>query len=63
MKPRQPTAHTLAALVGSIVWLAATMCAAQEAFPTQPIDVVTHASPGGGTDATARAMMRGTRPV
>ena len=63
MKPRQPTADTLPALIGCIACLAATPCAAQEAFPTQPIDVVTHASPGGGTDATARAMMRGTRPV
>ena len=61
MKPSQPTAHTLAALVGGIVWLATTICAAQAVFPTQPIDVVTHASPGGGTDATARAMMLGTR--
>jgi tripartite-type tricarboxylate transporter receptor subunit TctC len=61
MQPRQPTARTLPALVGCVVYLATTLCAAQEAFPTQPIDVVTHASPGGGTDATARAMMLGTR--
>ena len=30
-------------------------------FPSRPIDVVTHASPGGGTDATARAMLVGAR--
>lgn len=30
-------------------------------FPSKPIDVVTHASPGGGTDATARAMLVGAR--
>lgn len=32
-----------------------------ESFPSRPVDVVTHASPGGGTDATARAMVVGTR--
>ncbi len=30
-------------------------------FPSRPIDVVTHASPGGGTDATARTMLVGAR--
>lgn len=33
----------------------------EETFPAKPVDVVTHASPGGGTDATARAMLVGTR--
>ncbi len=61
MKPRQPTARTLAALVGSIAGLATAPCTAQDAFPTEPITIVTHASPGGGTDSTARAMMLGTR--
>lgn len=32
-----------------------------EGFPSRPIDVITHASPGGGTDATARAMLAGAR--
>ncbi len=32
-----------------------------ETFPSKPVDVVTHASPGGGTDATARAMLVGAR--
>lgn len=32
-----------------------------ETFPSRPIDVVTHASPGGGTDATARTMLIGAR--
>ncbi len=63
MKPRQPTARTLAALVAGIAGLAITPCTAQDLFPTQPIAVVTHASPGGGTDSTARAMMLGTRPA
>lgn len=61
MKPSQIAAHALPALAGSIVWLATTVCAAQDVFPTRPIDVVTHASPGGGTDATARAMLLGAR--
>ncbi len=30
---------------------------AQEAFPSKPIDVVTHSGVGGGTDITARMMM------
>jgi putative tricarboxylic transport membrane protein len=38
-----------------------TVAVAQDAFPSRPIDVVTHASPGGGTDATARAMAVGAR--
>jgi len=32
-----------------------------EIYPSRPIDIVTHASPGGGTDATARAMLVGAR--
>jgi putative tricarboxylic transport membrane protein len=34
---------------------------AQDAFPSRPIDIVTHASPGGGTDTTARTLMIGAR--
>jgi putative tricarboxylic transport membrane protein len=34
---------------------------AQETFPSRPVDIVTHASPGGGTDATARSMLVGAR--
>src|SRR5688572_33499801 len=30
---------------------------AQEKFPSKPIEVVTHAGAGGGTDITARMMM------
>ena len=30
---------------------------AQEKFPSKPIEVVTHAGVGGGTDITARMMM------
>ena len=39
----------------------AAAAGAQTAFPERPIDIVTHASPGGGTDATARAVARGLR--
>ncbi len=34
---------------------------AQEEFPSGPIDIVTHASPGGGTDTTARTILTGAR--
>jgi putative tricarboxylic transport membrane protein len=46
------------ALLGSLVSFTG---AAQEPYPNRPIDIVTHASPGGGTDATARAMVLGTK--
>ena len=35
----------------------APYASAQEKFPTKPIEVVTHAGVGGGTDLTARMMM------
>ncbi len=45
--------------------LATCLCAAcsgdDEQFPSRPIDVITHASPGGGTDITARSMIAGAR--
>ena len=47
-----------ALLVGSALLANAAL---NESFPSRPIDVVTHASPGGGTDATARTMLIGTR--
>ncbi len=34
---------------------------AQESFPSGPIDIITHASPGGGTDTTARTLLIGAR--
>ncbi len=48
-------------VMAALFWLIGAACLAQEAFPVRPIDVVTHASPGGGTDATARAVVRGAR--
>jgi putative tricarboxylic transport membrane protein len=44
----------IAACIGGIVPSGA---AAQEKFPSKPIEVVTHAGVGGGTDITARMMM------
>ena len=52
------------AATAAFLCLTGTACLAQEAqdeFPVRPIDVVTHASPGGGTDTTARAVVRGAR--
>lgn len=43
-----------------LLGLAAGAATAQE-FPSRPVDVVTHASPGGGTDGTARSMVAGAR--
>jgi putative tricarboxylic transport membrane protein len=41
--------------------LVSPLTLAQGDFPSRPIDIVTHASPGGGTDATARSMVLGTK--
>lgn len=41
--------------------MAASCRSEPDVFPSRPIDIVTHASPGGGTDATARAMLAGAR--
>lgn len=49
------------AVIVASLWLTGTACLAQDEFPVRPIDIVTHASPGGGTDATARAVARGAR--
>ncbi|MDA7984018.1 MAG: tripartite tricarboxylate transporter substrate binding protein [Alphaproteobacteria bacterium] len=49
------TPPTMAALAAALL-LASGVAHAQE-FPSQPIEVVTHASAGGGTDATARTML------
>ena len=50
------TTHKLLAMATLAALLNAAVSLAQEPFPAEPIDIVTHASPGGGTDATARAM-------
>jgi len=53
--------RTVARLALSVLFLGGCGLAAfaQSGFPSQPIDVITHASPGGGTDTTARAMAVG----
>ena len=43
-----------AAVIGALAFSGAS---AQEKFPSKPIEVVTHAGVGGGTDITARMMM------
>jgi len=52
---------TFAVLAGIIGIAALGTAAGQEKFPSRPIDIITHASPGGGTDSTARSMMIGAR--
>ncbi len=55
----------LFALAGALaVALLVSPGMAQEKFPSQAIEVVTHAGPGGGTDITTRMMMlRGRRQL
>jgi tripartite-type tricarboxylate transporter receptor subunit TctC len=48
---------TCLALGFGLAVLVAGAAQAQEAFPSKPIEVVTHAGVGGGTDITARMMM------
>ena len=50
-------------VVSSVAALAATHSTAQDTFPSQPIEVVTHASAGGGTDTTARTMLIRARRI
>jgi len=47
----------LLGFAGGSAALAAFNIEAQEKFPSRPIEVVTHAGVGGGTDITARMMM------
>lgn len=47
--------HVLAAFAASLLLVFPVL--AQEKFPSKPIEVVTHAGAGGGTDITARMMM------
>ena len=44
-----------------LIGTAAHAGAAPQAFPSRSIDIVTHASPGGGTDTTARTILVGAR--
>jgi len=51
----------IAGVVVPLLSLAAEHGLAADSFPDRPIDIVTHASPGGGTDATARTLAIGAR--
>jgi putative tricarboxylic transport membrane protein len=59
MKFNRMAAQTASRLTASacLVLAVATSAGAQEKFPSKPIEVVTHAGVGGGTDLTARMMM------
>ena len=62
MKRQFRLGRSLASLGAALIGLAFALSAgAQDDFPSRPIDIVTHASPGGGTDATARSMVLGTK--
>jgi len=61
MKPAGNIAVTVQILAAHMMLLGIATAVAQEPFPSRPIDIVTHASPGGGTDSTARAMAVGAR--
>jgi tripartite-type tricarboxylate transporter receptor subunit TctC len=52
---------SIAAIAGLAAGVASAPLPAQDSFPSRAIDIVTHASPGGGTDTTARSLLRGAR--
>jgi len=54
---RRSVLATAAALT---IGLGAASALAQDQFPSETIEVISHASAGGGTDTTARMMMEGT---
>lgn len=50
----------LAGVAGALaIGLGGASANAQDQFPSETIEVISHASPGGGTDTTARLMMKG----
>jgi tripartite-type tricarboxylate transporter receptor subunit TctC len=58
------TAFAAAAVIGGSILAAAPAYAQDkkaEKYPCDPIEIISHASPGGGTDTTARMMMIRTR--
>jgi putative tricarboxylic transport membrane protein len=52
-----PLKAVLGMATGAAILLAPAALAAQDKFPSKPIQVVIHSSYGGGTDVTARMMM------
>ena len=55
------TRHARIAAAVTLLQLLGACQGGEDSFPSHPIDVVTHASPGGGTDLTARSMIAGAR--
>jgi putative tricarboxylic transport membrane protein len=53
----------ITSFMGALLLQGTALVASQvsESFPSRPIDIVTHASPGGGTDTTARTLLVGAR--
>lgn len=63
MSIRQAVRFWKSLTIASALWafLLTSAAQAQDGFPERPVDIVTHASPGGGTDTTARTLARGAR--
>lgn len=55
--------QALAGLAGSLALCLAVPASAQDDFPSETIDVVIHAGPGGGTDITTRMMITNATKV
>jgi putative tricarboxylic transport membrane protein len=51
----------IVSVASALLVLAIQPARSADDFPSRPIDIVTHASPGGGTDATARTLAVGAR--
>ena len=54
---------TFAVVAAAALFTPAVGAEPPDDFPLKPIEVVIHASPGGGTDTTARTMLTGMRDV
>jgi putative tricarboxylic transport membrane protein len=47
---------------GAALAIGAVVAQAQDDFPSETIEMVSHAAPGGGTDVTARLVLEGAKP-
>jgi putative tricarboxylic transport membrane protein len=52
----------LAGITGGLALAVAGVAQAQDDFPSETIEMVSHAAPGGGTDVTARLVLEGAKP-